>query len=170
MKVVLVGVCAVPSVSVVLISAAAAEKTLVLLAGFLACAVTVILALALVNSARFEREQVWPILARALGSLAIIFCVLVTHWPLRIAHLLSRSSFDRLALELRAGRQMAAPQWVGFFFIKKAEVDRNGIVCLWTNPHPGGNTGFVRCGPKRVPFNLWSMVKLDDTWQFISED
>jgi hypothetical protein len=28
----------------------------------------------------------------------------------------------------------------------------------------------VQCAPDHVPFNLWSMISLDDRWQFIAED
>lgn len=39
-------------------------------------------------------------------------------------------------------------------------------------PQSSGNTGFVKTTPTRVTgqFGLWSTVKLDNEWQFISED
>ena len=82
---------------------------------------------------------------------------------------MSRGAFDAIAQRVRAGEQVK-PQRVGLVVIRKAQVYHNGIVCLWTGLKPSGYTGFVRCGPDYVPFNLWSMVRLDARWQFISED
>ena len=55
--------------------------------------------------------------------------------------------------------------------IKRAELSRNGIVCLWTDPQPGGNAGLVQCDSDRAEsFNLFEQMRLDDRWQFIRED
>jgi hypothetical protein len=89
---------------------------------------------------------------------------------LRAAYLLSRPTLDRVAEDVRAGQHVTRPTRVGLFTIVEAEVNRHGIVCLWVDPNPTGKTGFVQCGPDYVPFNLWSMVRLDDRWQFIAED
>ena len=71
---------------------------------------------------------------------------------------------------MRSGENLPMPQRAGIFTIRKAELSRDRIVCLWIAPNSGGNTGFVQCGQDYVPFNLWSLVKLDDRWQFITED
>jgi hypothetical protein len=82
---------------------------------------------------------------------------------------MSRGAFDAIAQRVRAGEQMK-PQRIGLVTIRKAEVYYNGIVCLWTDLNPSGYTGFVQCAPDSMPFNLWSMIRLDARWQFISED
>ena len=71
---------------------------------------------------------------------------------------------------VRTGEHIATPLRAGLFTIRSAYLSHDGIVCLWTHPHPGGSTGFVQCRRNYVPFNLWSIVRLDDRWQFISED
>jgi len=101
----------------------------------------------------------------------ILVSVSLTHWPLRFAYRLSRPSFDQIARSLQGGRKFEKPLRAGFFFIEKAEIyDLNGKVCLWTNIDPAGRTGFTQCPPDDVQFNLWSMIELDDDWQFVSED
>ncbi|WP_145286310.1 hypothetical protein [Pirellulimonas nuda] len=103
-------------------------------------------------------------------TIAVLLSVATSNWPLRAAYALSRSSFDRVASEVRAGELPKTPCSIGFFRIRKAEVHHNGIVCLWTNDDPSGPTGFVETGTDDLPFNLWSHVSLDNSWQFISED
>jgi hypothetical protein len=95
----------------------------------------------------------------------------MTHWPLRVAFKLSRPSFDKIASSLQAGTTFPNPIRVGLFAIKKAEVYKlNGKICFWTDLDPAGKTGFTHCPPNDVPFNLWSMIELDEDWQFVSED
>lgn len=101
---------------------------------------------------------------------ALIVSVLGTHWPLRLAYAQSRPAFDQVAEQVRAGNATKTPGWIGLFYIEKAEIYHNGVVCLWTNDHPNGPTGFVQHGPENLPFNIWTKILLDDTWQFVSED
>ena len=119
---------------------------------------------------RFIGRPVFPVVLSVTVIFISLASVAVTQWPLRIAYSLSRSAFDAAAQSVRDGKELALPRRVGLFTIRKAEVSYSGIVCLWTRPAAGGNTGFVQCGRDHVPFNLWSMVKLDNGWQFISED
>ncbi|MEO0806468.1 MAG: hypothetical protein AAFY33_09200 [Cyanobacteria bacterium J06643_4] len=101
---------------------------------------------------------------------ALIVSVLGTHWPLRLAYAQSKPAFDQAAEQVRAGNVPETPGWIGLFYIEKAEIYHNGVVCLWTNDHPSGPTGFVQHGPDNLPFNIWTEILLDDTWQFVSED
>ncbi|RYZ83608.1 MAG: hypothetical protein EOP06_19650 [Proteobacteria bacterium] len=106
-----------------------------------------------------------------LVCLGIFISVPLTHWPFRIAYALSRSELDAVALSLKSGVKFTHPMRVGVFSIEKAEIyDHNGKVCLWTVVDPSGSTGFTQCPPNNVPFNLWSSLKLDDEWQYVSED
>jgi hypothetical protein len=89
---------------------------------------------------------------------------------LRAAYFLSRPSLDSLADDVRAGQPFVGRVRAGAFTIVEGEVSRAGIVCLWVDRDRCGKTGFVRCPPDHVPFNLWSMVSLDERWQFIAED
>jgi hypothetical protein len=132
--------------------------------------VTVVITCSLLGFTCSKRQRLWPVIVAAATCLAIIASVVTVHWPLRARYVLSRSSLDQLAQNVRAGEPLVGPTRVGLFTIVEAEVNRHGIVCLWTDTNPSGKTGFVQCRPDYVPFNLWSMVSLDECWQFISED
>lgn len=119
---------------------------------------------------RYTKRSILPVLSISLGCLALIASVALWQWPLRVTYGLSSAAFDSFAKRVRAGERLLMPQRVGVFMIRKAEVYSNDIVCLWTFPNPSGNTGFVQCRRNFVPFNLWSIVRLDDHWQFITED
>lgn len=119
---------------------------------------------------RFINRPVYPVILSTSAILALLASVALTQWPLRIAYSLSRPAFDTAAQLVREGKGLPLPQRIGFFTIQKAEVSHTDVVCLWTRPASSGNTGFVQCKRDYVPFNLWSVVKLDDGWQFIAED
>ena len=119
---------------------------------------------------RYTRRSVFTAMVGSLVCLALIASVAVWQWPLRVSYGWSRAAFDSLAQRVRAGDPLEMPQRVGLFTVRKAEVSHDDVVCLWIIPNPSGSTGFVQCGRDHVPFNLWSLVKLDDHWQFISED
>ena len=87
-----------------------------------------------------------------------------------MAFAFSRRSFDQVASQLVAGTAPQTPGRIGLFFIEKAEVNRQGIVCLWTDNDPAGPNGFVQNSNPDVTFNLWSKLRLDETWHFIAED
>ncbi len=115
----------------------------------------------------------------ATACIALMITVVATRWPLRLAFLASRSDFCAFAARLEAGYTLTRPERVGRFLIQKAEL-RNGRPCLWLDIDPAGFDGFVRNapraadrslqGPPNTLFNLWSAVRLDDDWAFISED
>lgn len=170
MKRLIVGLYAVPALLVIGASVQLMEPSIVILCGVLACALTVVTTCTLLGFALHKGQRPWPVLAGAIACLALIVSVATVHWPFRAAYLLSRPSLDWLAREVDAGERLVTPTRVGLFTIVQAEVRPDGIVCLWVDQNPGGKTGFVRCEPDHVPFNLWSMVSLDDHWQFISED
>jgi hypothetical protein len=82
---------------------------------------------------------------------------------------MSRSALDQAANDVRTGNVPDVPVRVGSFWVRKAEVQHD-VVCLWTDVKWSGYTGLVQCPPEEPPFNLWSHVPLDASWQFISED
>ena len=151
-------------------SATGGEQVSVVLLAMVLSAPAIIVGSLLIGYRRHTQRRVLPALIASVLSLLIIISVAVTHWPLRVTYALSRGSFDALAKRIRAGELIATPLRVGLFRVQRAELSHHGIVCLWTQPHPDGSTGFVQCRRDYVPFNLWSLVKLDDHWQFISED
>lgn len=161
---------AIPVLAIIAASVFLMEPVGVILIGILACAVLLVLNCALVGFAHAKRRRIWPVMTGLAVSLACLFSVMATHWPLRMAYVLSRPAIERLGSEILKGESFSQPKRVGLFTIEKAEVNHSGIVCLWTREDPGGNSGFVQCGPERVPFNLWSMVRLDGRWQWIAED
>ena len=103
-------------------------------------------------------------------TVGVLVSIAATNWPLRIAYASSVSSFERAALQIRNGQEISTPCMVGAFRIAKAEIYFNDVICFWTDCDPSGQTGFVQCGPNDPPFNLWSHIRLNDSWQFISED
>ncbi len=105
-----------------------------------------------------------------LSSLTLIISSCFTLWPMRLTYALSHASLHALAQRIQSGEKITTPVQAGFFRVTKAELSSHGIVCLWTVPRPGGNTGFVQTTPDHIPFNLWSMISLDNQWQFITED
>ena len=154
----------------VLVSATGGEQVGVVLLAIVLSAAAIIVGSLLVGYRRHTQRRVLPALAAPILSLAVIISVAATHWPLRVAYAWSRDSFDAVAQRVRSGEHVTTPLRAGLFTIQRAELSHHGIVCLWTQPHPSGSTGFVQCRRDYVPFNLWSMVRLDDRWQFISED
>ena len=106
------------------------------------------------------------LLATALATASIEF----TSLPLRLGYFFSKRQMDLMASRILAGEQVPCPCWAGIIRVKKAELSRQHIACLWTRPNPAGNTGFVQTSPGYIPFNLWSHTKIDEKWQFISED
>jgi cytochrome c oxidase subunit IV len=166
----IISVLALLAAGVVLVSATGGERVSVVLLAVVLAAAAIVIGCMFVGYKRYTHRPVIPAIIAPVMCLLIICSVAMTHWPLRVAYALSRGSFDALARRVRAGEVVATPVHVGFFIIRRAELSRSDIVCLWTDPDPAGSTGFVQCRPDYVPFNLWSQIRLDDHWQFISED
>lgn len=159
-----------PILAMILASVVVIEPVTVVFFGLLAWAFTIVVACPLIGFARWKRWSIWPVLVGAVACLAIVSSVLLTQWPLRAAYAVSRPSLERLASDAREGRPSSRPQLAGLFLVERVEINKHGIVCLWTTPNPGGDAGFVQSAPDRLPFNLWSTLKLDDRWQYICED
>ena len=154
----------------VLHSATGGEQVGVVLLAIVLSAAAIIVSCLLVGYRRYTKRPVLPVLVAPVVCLSIIISVAATYWPLRVAYAVSRDSIDSLAQRVRAGEHIEMPVRAGIFAVRRAEISHHGIVCLWTYPHPSGSTGFVQCRRDYVPFNLWSLIRLDDRWQFISED
>lgn len=154
----------------VLDSATAGERMGVVLLAIVLSAPAILISSLLIGYRRYTQRAMFPAFIAPVICLAIILSVATTHWPLRVTYALSRDAFDAVAERVRAGEQIVTPLRAGLFTIRRAELSHHGLVCLWTYPHPNGSMGFVQCRRDYVPFNLWSMIQLDDRWQFISED
>jgi uncharacterized membrane protein SirB2 len=154
----------------VLVSAGGGEQVSVVLLAIVLSAATIIVGSLLIGHRRHTQRRILPAMLAAVLSLSVIVSVAAAQWPLRAAYALSRDSFDAVAQRVRNGEHITMPLRAGLFTIRRAELSPDGIVCLWTRPNPGGSTGFVQCPRDHVPFNLWSIIRLDDRWQFISED
>ena len=129
------------------------------------CAFLSIVVLLLMILAKTGSQFAFGIFAiAAMGSIAFF------NWPLHLAYIASRPSFENFAQRLRDGEQIRVPARIGMFRVVKAEVNHNNVVCFWTDDDAAGGTGFVNFGPDHLPFNLWSHTHLDDSWQFITED
>ena len=167
---ILLSLLALLPIALILHSAVGGEKTSVVLLAVVLSAVTVIVGSLLIAFEYRTHRRVLPALGASIASVGIITSVATTHWPLRVTYALSRGSFEALAQRVDGDEHIITPLRAGFFTIQRAEISQDGIVSLWTNPSFGGPTGFVRCPPEHVPFNLWSIIRLDDRWQFIAED
>ena len=166
----LISLCGLFAVAGILGSAGGIERVCVVLLAVVLSAATIIVGSLLIGYRRHTQRAVLTALTMPAICLAIIISVAATHWPLRLTYALSRDAFDAVAQRVRTGEHITTPVRVGLFSIRSAELSHHGIVCLWMHPHPGGSTGFVQCRRDYVPFNLWSIVRLDDRWQFIAED
>ncbi|MEO0375694.1 MAG: hypothetical protein AAF329_13915 [Cyanobacteria bacterium P01_A01_bin.17] len=101
---------------------------------------------------------------------AILTTIATTHWPLRVTYAAAKPQIAQVAAQVQAGNTVDRPFWVGSFRIAKAEVDK-GVVCLWTDLHPNGRTGFVQQRQQdQQKFNTWSTLQLDSEWQLLAED
>jgi hypothetical protein len=111
-----------------------------------------------------------PAVSVAALSIGLMISVVATSWPLHVAFLASRREFDIFARRLESGYVMQRPERVGRFIVNTAEI-RDGHPCLWLGVDPAGFDGFVRI-PPHAPgaFNIWTYLRLDDDWAFISED
>jgi hypothetical protein len=96
--------------------------------------------------------------------------IVVTQWPLRLAFQLTEHQFNDVSSDLKRGQSFPKPFRIGPFKFEKAEINRHGLVCLWTDSSSGDLDGFVQTTPDVLPFNLWSTISLSDEWQYIVED
>jgi hypothetical protein len=155
--------------STIAVSLLLMEQTAVVLsalaAGILAFAMALVATISGIVRHSFVRRAVGGFII----TIVLIVSVALWHWPFRAAYALSRPALERAATEVRAGHSFEGRR-VGVFLVRRAEVSRTGIVCLWVDTNPSGRTGFVQTPPQYVPFNLWSQISLDAQWQFISED
>lgn len=123
-----------------------------------------------IQMARRKGENIRQRTTLAVSLLALSMSVMATDWPLRLNYLVSRAEIDRIAAQIDAGENVSFPRRVGLLQVMAAGKHGNGAVCLWTALDPAGKTGFVRCPKGDAGFNLWSVMSLDDRWQFITED
>jgi hypothetical protein len=104
------------------------------------------------------------------ASILLLLSMLIKNWPLHLCYRISSAAFDDLARRIHAGEKIATPVRAGLYIVWEAGFSHSGVPCLWTWPHPAGNTGFVLTEDAEGNFNLWSSTRLDDDWQFITED
>jgi len=162
----LVALSSLPGAAALLISAMGGEKFTVITYAFPLTAVIVFLGwVILARNGPVSRAIVAPVL-----SLVIVISTAITHWPLRLSFAASRPTFEKLVERLLAGDRVD-PRQIGLFRVRSTQIyTSKDIVCLWTDMDSKGRKGFVRCRPSEVPFNLFSLITVDDDWQFISED
>jgi hypothetical protein len=100
-------------------------------------------------------------------SIGIVASVVLYARPLRAAYSFSRPTLERLAADVQEGRPPNGPVWAGVFRVRQAEIDYNGVPCLWVDTNSAGRTGFAKAGPK---FNYQTQILLDEYWQYAVED
>lgn len=155
--------------STIVVSFVAMEQTAVVLATIAGVIFSFVVAASAATRALYRGKPVGNIIGAFLVTVLILGSVGASHWPLRVAYVVSRPALERAAAEVRLGHPFEHRR-VGLIEIRRAEISRTGVVCLWTDTNPSGRTGFVQTPPYNIPFNLWSVTSLDQRWQFISED
>ena len=118
----------------------------------------------LARRSRLQTLLVWLVFA------AVFIGVAGSHLPLRLIFRLHRAEFDHVVAFIENGIPPAVPFWIGPFRI--AMVGQRGdseTPFLATNNDVSEIDGFVR-HPQGHGFNLWSSIKLYDSWSYISED
>ena len=93
----------------------------------------------------------------------------VTNWPLRLSFAISQPELQTLARQVEAGKAFTQPCRVGLLEIQQGVVHPSGHVVLWTDLKENGSAGFVIIPPADVTqkFNVWSVVTLNTTCQYI---
>jgi hypothetical protein len=110
------------------------------------------------------------ILGLALSPLAMM----ITHWPLRLAFLISRPAMDRLAGRVAAGKAPKGPVWAGVYRVVGTDLDaRTGNVGLIIDPDSSGRSGFVLVNSAMFLgpfFNLNFNEHMVGRWRYQQED
>lgn len=154
----------------VLQSALGGERSTVWALSLLLTLALVVVTAQLVADRVGSKRRVVPALVASVLTFAVIASVAVTHWPLRAAFAWARDSFDDLDRRLRAGERIDAPVHAGALTVRRAEISRQGLVCLWTCLDDSGRTGFVRAAPEGLPVHLWTWTRMDEDWHLVAED
>ncbi len=129
----------------------------------------VVLTVALVRCIH-TKDLRWRALVPTLVSAIIFVGIAWPHIPLRLAFKIYRAEFDRAASQIETDTPPQTPFWIGPFKIKMAGRRVNsGTPYLSSNQDESEIDGFVK-HPEGHGFNLWSCIKLDDTWSYIAED
>jgi hypothetical protein len=97
---------------------------------------------------RTGRVQGWLRLGVLAAAIVLPFVATLTHLPLRVAVLVSRSAIDKLADEVATGEEVRFPRHAGLVPVVEGVVDRRtGNVGLVLDRSPSGRTGLVRPAP-----------------------
>ena len=132
-------------------------------AGFFAVAFMLVCCI-LARRSRLQTLLVWLVFA------AVFIGVAGSHLPLRLIFRLHRAEFDHVVAFIENGIPPAVPFWIGPFRITiVGQQGDSKTPFLATNNDVSEIDGFVR-HPQGHGFNLWSSIKLDDSWSYISED
>ena len=158
------------AILILIASADGVESMTLAFFGIIALPIVILLCLLLPRRRDSQRWMLRNLIAVAL-FLAVFISVIWTSWPLRISYILAKPTMNKIAVKLEKGEKIKTPILIGVLIINKAELNRNGIPCLltWSD---GDFVGFVKVKPDIVDsqFNLWSVIYLDNDWQFINED
>jgi len=102
----------------------------------------------------------------------------ITLWPLRIAFLVSKPAFDRLAFRIARGENIQWPEFAGLYRVIGSEVEpTNQNIGLVIDSNASGRSGFVRLRlgnleeKRRGPFfNLDYDIPMGQGWCYQVED
>ncbi len=170
MKLFLIMIYAIPAIAITAISAIVKDPILVSISAPFLAAFPIVVTSMLIGFTIKKNRGLASIVALMLVYWVFFGSVAATSWPFRLLFFLSRSSIERAANQVQAGNPPKTPFRVGVFRIEKAELKSKGVVCLWTDPDPGGDKGFIRHEGEIVPLNLFTCINLDGRWKYVEED
>lgn len=106
----------------------------------------------------------------ATTTIGVLLSVAISQWPIQVAFRWNQTALERTSQAIRRGESLKTPCWIGTFRIEKVGMQQ-GVVCLWTNASPAGETGLIHTETAaETIFNTRSHLRLSPTWQFISID
>ena len=110
--------------------------------------------------------------AALVGITAIAVCISIwtSNWPVAARFSISRGQFESLADEVRDGKSVPPPLWVGLYRIQQIETRKTGAICFWTDVSPSGCSGILNCSEAKMNFNIWNHIPFSCEWRFIAED
>lgn len=170
MKLFLIMIYAIPAIAIAAISAIVKIPILVSISALFLAALPIVVTSVLIGFTIKKNRRPAPIVALMLVYWMFFGSVAATNWPFRLMFILSRPSIERAANLVQVGNPPKTPFRVGLFRIEKAELKSKGVVCLWTDPDPGGDKGFIRHQGENVPLNLFTCINLDGRWKYVEED
>ncbi len=116
-----------------------------------------------------KKEILWKKVISIFIPVILFISVALSHLPLRLVFRIYRAEFDNAASQIETGTPPTMPFWIGPFKIEMTGRKSADTIYLATNNTKYEIDGFAK-SPNGAGFNLWSCIRLDDTWSYVKED